>query len=95
MDAYIAEWTWFALGMVTASVYGWDKHKARTGGRRVSERTLLLWAAAGGWVGGLMAMWATRHKLRKRSFMVRFWMAAIIGTALWITIYWRTGFFLQ
>ena len=47
---------------------GWDKHLARCRRRRIPERVLLSWAAAGGALGGVLAMRLFRHKtLHRRS----------------------------
>lgn len=68
------------LGLViVASVasfaaYGLDKRRAATGGRRVPEQTLHLVDFLGGWPGGLAARRHFRHKTRKLSFRVAFWL---------------------
>lgn len=49
-------------------VYGYDKWRARRQGRRVSERTLLWFLFATGWVGCWAAMSLFRHKTVKASF---------------------------
>ena len=43
-----------AMSAVTFMAYGWDKRRARTGGRRVPERTLQTLALLGGWPGALL-----------------------------------------
>lgn len=43
---------------------GWDKRAARTGRRRVPERTLLAWAVLGGAGGGWLGMRLFHHKTR-------------------------------
>jgi uncharacterized membrane protein YsdA (DUF1294 family) len=63
------------LVLVNVAAYGvyWlDKRRAARGGRRVSERELLLWAAAGGSVGAWLAMQRLRHKTRKIGFRAIF-----------------------
>jgi len=64
------------LGLITFLIYGYDKLQARRGGRRVSERTLLLLALAGGALGGWAGMLIWRHKTRHAIF----WIAQIAGT---------------
>ncbi len=49
-----------------------DKHLARKHKRRISEKTLLLTAALGGALGGLLAMYAVRHKTKHWYFVL--WM---------------------
>jgi uncharacterized membrane protein YsdA (DUF1294 family) len=45
-----------------------DKRRALTGQWRISEATLLVWAAAGGWFGAKLAQRLFRHKTRKQPF---------------------------
>lgn len=44
------------MSAVTFFLMGWDKHLARCRRRRIPERVLLGWAAAGGALGGVLAM---------------------------------------
>ena len=55
---------------VTFFLMGWDKHLARSRRRRIPERVLLGWAAAGGALGGILAMQLFRHKTLHRHFSV-------------------------
>jgi uncharacterized membrane protein YsdA (DUF1294 family) len=71
-------------------VYRWDKRQAQRGARRISERTLLLLAWVGGWLGALVAVYGhrRRHKAQKASFMVPLWLAVIVwvvGAVYWIS----------
>ena len=50
------------MSAVTFFLMGWDKHLARCRRRRIPERVLLGWAAAGGALG--------RHKTLHRHFSV-------------------------
>lgn len=56
------------VNVLAYAVYWLDKRRAQRGRPRVRERELLLWAAAGGSVGALVAMRRHRHKTSKRSF---------------------------
>lgn len=47
-----------------------NKHLARCRRRRIPERVLLGWAAAGGALGGILAMQLFRHKTLHRHFSV-------------------------
>ena len=47
-----------------------DKHRARKNAWRISERTLLIIAAAGGSIGSLCGMYLVRHKTQKRKFTI-------------------------
>jgi len=46
--------TVLVMSLVSFCAYGWDKRRARNGGRRVSERTLQILAFFGGWPGALI-----------------------------------------
>ena len=50
--------------------FGMDKRKAIKGKWRIPERTLLLFALAGGSVGALLGMLVFRHKTQKRKFYI-------------------------
>lgn len=60
---------WF-LGACALEFFlmGYDKRQARRGGRRVAELTLLSLALLGGAAGGVMGMYAFRHKTRRWYF---------------------------
>lgn len=82
-----------ALGLVLLSLLAFgvalhDKRRARLGGRRVRERSLLLLALAGGWPGLAAAFLIVRHKTRKARFLVPFLLlAGLNATAL--ALAWR------
>ncbi len=57
-----------ALNVLTLLVYMDDKINARRGGRRTSERVLLMLSAAGGSAGALISIFIGRHKSRKPRF---------------------------
>ena len=57
-------WYLAAVNLVTFTVYGVDKAKARRGAWRVPEKTLFLLPLLGGSVGALLGMHVFRHKTR-------------------------------
>lgn len=60
-----------AVSLISASVTAWDKHVSGfRGRRRVSERTLLLLAAAGGSIAMYLTMLLIRHKTKHTVFML-------------------------
>lgn len=66
-----AGWMLLALyNVVIIAVYGWDKLRAKRGGRRTPENTLLWLAACFGAAGALLAIQLFRHKSRKPRFAV-------------------------
>ncbi len=68
--------------LVSFTMFGIDKQRARGGRQRISERTLLVSAAISGTVGAWAGMSAFRHKTAKHSFRRR--MVAV--TALDVTV---------
>jgi uncharacterized membrane protein YsdA (DUF1294 family) len=65
------------VNMLCFAAFGVDKGSARSGRRRVPERTLLLLAFAGGSGGALLASNVFHHKTRKQPFRNR--LLAIAG----------------
>lgn len=59
-----------AMSVLTFILFGTDKAKARSGGKRVPEKVLLSACALGGAAGGLLGMIVFRHKTRKPVFIV-------------------------
>ncbi|EPM70035.1 hypothetical protein A3SM_28103, partial [Pseudomonas syringae pv. actinidiae ICMP 18886] len=61
-----------------------DKRQAGNGGQRTPENVLHTVELLGGWPGALLAQQAFRHKTRKVSFQVVFWLIVLVHQALWI-----------
>ncbi|WP_115994323.1 DUF1294 domain-containing protein [Cohnella lupini] len=59
-----------------------DKSQAKKRGRRVPEKNLLLLAAIGGSIGGIVAMRVWRHKTKHASFSIGMPAILIVQTAL-------------
>jgi uncharacterized membrane protein YsdA (DUF1294 family) len=74
------------LSIITFAAYGCDKLAARRGTGRVSERTLHLLALSGGWPGGLAGQLLFRHKTRKASFQLCFWLTVLVNGAMLIIL---------
>ena len=78
--------SWMLIGYLAASTvafvaYAIDKTAAQNGRWRTSEGTLHLLALAGGWPGAWVAQQTLRHKSRKVSFRVFFWLTVILNCA--------------
>ena len=69
------------MSTITFIVYTIDKSAAQFGRWRTREATLHLLALAGGWPGALAAQQVLRHKSRKRSFRVVFWLTVVLNGA--------------
>ena len=78
-------WTWVYLGLnlLAFAVMRLDKSRARRGGRRLSETSLLMLAVPG-WTGTKLAQRVFRHKTQKRPFVVWLNMAVLAHLALWV-----------
>ena len=75
---------WYLLASaVTFAVYGYDKHKARVFGWRVTERTLHTLELAGGWPGAMLAQRRFRHKWRKATYMLTFRLIVATHVLAW------------
>ena len=57
---------------------GLDKRLAQSGGRRVPERRLFLLALLFGAPGGLLGMYAFRHKTKHWYFVLGYWALAVV-----------------
>jgi uncharacterized membrane protein YsdA (DUF1294 family) len=78
------EWLLFAyaaMSAVSLAAYGLDKSRAERAVRRTPERTLLALDLACGWPGGLVAQQLFRHKNRKTSYQIRFWLVVVANVA--------------
>ena len=63
-------------------LYGFDKRRAQKDGRRVPEKTLQLIALFGGWPGALIGQQFFRHKTKKISFQIVFWLCVILHLSI-------------
>ena len=66
------------INLATFAAFGLDKRAAVRGGRRVSERTLLALAAAGGTPAAFAGRLMFRHKTRKQPFVAWLWFIAAL-----------------
>lgn len=67
-----------AVNLATFAAFGWDKRRARTGGWRVRESTLLLLAFLGGTPGAFAGRVLFRHKTKKQPFMAQLWLVVAL-----------------
>ena len=79
-------WYLAAVNLVTFTVYGVDKAKARRGAWRVPEKTLFLLPLLGGSVGALLGRLVFRHKTKHWYFVwgIPLILLAQIALAVWV-----------
>lgn len=76
-------WAMTLMSLLTYGFYVRDKAAAVSGEWRVPEKTLHSLALFGGWPGALVAQARVRHKTRKLSFQLAFWLTVVLnGLAL-------------
>ena len=72
------------MSTIALGAYSWDKTSARRGARRISENALHLLELSGGWPGALVAQHWLRHKNRKLSYQLLFWVIVAAHLGSWI-----------
>ena len=60
------------VNVITFLMMGYDKHEAKKGNWRVSEKTLFTLVVLGGSIGGILGMFTFRHKTKKWYFRFGF-----------------------
>ena len=67
------------MSLITFFAYWRDKAAARANRWRTQESSLHILGLLGGWPGALIAQGSFRHKTRKRSFQIGFWLVLAIN----------------
>jgi uncharacterized membrane protein YsdA (DUF1294 family) len=89
MDLFAAVWFTVFNGAVFVA-FGFDKWRASRSKRRVSEFSLALLGALGGWPGGLLGMIVFHHKTAKLTFKLKYALALIpFAAECWAWLHWR------
>jgi len=78
------------VNLISFYLMGSDKRKAIKNKRRISEKTLFLWAVAGGSIGAIFGMKIFRHKTLHLSFTLGMPLIFLIEAA--IVVYIATTF---
>lgn len=60
------------VNVITFLIMGYDKHEAKKGNWRISEKTLFTLVVLGGSIGGIIGMFTFRHKTKKWYFKFGF-----------------------
>ena len=75
------------LNLVSFGLMAYDKHCAKTGKWRVSEKTLFLATACFGGLGGVLGMTLCRHKTKHWYFRIFFPVFLVIQVVLLVLGY--------
>lgn len=66
------------INIIGFTVFGIDKRKAIKHKRRISESSLLILTFLGGTIGALLGMLIFRHKISKKSFLLKFGLIVLV-----------------
>ncbi|MGE8175169.1 DUF1294 domain-containing protein [Pseudomonas fluorescens] len=72
------------VSLLAFLLYWHDKRKARADSWRTPENVLHAIELAGGWPGALLAQQVFRHKTRKVSYQLVFWIIVLLHQVFWI-----------
>lgn len=72
------------VSLLAFYLYWSDKRKARVDSWRTPENVLHAIELAGGWPGALLAQQVFRHKTRKVSYQLVFWIIVLLHEVFWI-----------
>jgi len=66
------------INLITLLVWGYDKFSSMKNSSRVSEINLLLGVFLGGTLGGILGIFIFRHKISKKSFLLKFFGVVVL-----------------
>ncbi|MBU6960324.1 DUF1294 domain-containing protein [Pseudomonas sp. CVAP len=72
------------VSLLAFCLYWSDKRKARADSWRTPENVLHAIELTGGWPGALLAQQVFRHKTRKVSYQLVFWIIVLLHEVFWI-----------
>ncbi len=76
-----------SINLVTLFYYGLDKFFAQRKLFRIPEKLLLFLSLVGGTLGALLGMFLFRHKTKKASFQLWFWIVVVVQIVIVYIIY--------
>jgi len=82
---------YLVASLLTFIMYALDKSAAKKGAWRTQESTLHLMSLAGGWPGALIAQQKLRHKSKKQSFRLVFWLTVFLNCSAFFWLFTPTG----
>jgi uncharacterized membrane protein YsdA (DUF1294 family)/cold shock CspA family protein len=82
---------YMVVSLLTFIMYAVDKSAAKRGDWRTQESTLHFLSIAGGWPGAIVAQQKLRHKSKKQSFRVVFWVTVLLNCGAFVWLFTPTG----
>lgn len=82
---------YFVASCIAYLAYAIDKAASLKGHWRTSESTLHFFALVGGWPGGMLAQRNLRHKTKKKSFQITYWITVLLNCAVFLWLNSPTG----
>lgn len=71
-------YSFLTLNILAFMITAYDKRLAIANKKRISEETLLTFAAVGGTIGSALAMYVFRHKTSKKYYLFKFYRIVFI-----------------
>ena len=72
--------------LLAFGLYRYDKQQAKAGQWRTPEKILHGVELLGGWPGALVAQQMFRHKTRKWSYQLLFWLIVVVHQVVWVDV---------
>ena len=73
--------------LLAFGLYRYDKQQAKAGQWRTPEKILHGVELLGGWPGALVAQQMFRHKTRKLSYQLLFWLIVVVHQVVWVDVF--------
>lgn len=86
----IIGWYLLTVNVICFAAMGIDKYKAKHQKWRIPERTLFIFAAIGGSVGGILGIYTFRHKTLHKKFTIGFPAILVVQAGLVVLGYFVT-----
>ena len=80
-------YSFLTLNILAFLITAYDKRLAINHKKRISEETLLTFAAIGGTIGSALAMYIFRHKTAKRYYLFKFYRIIFIQIIIGIAVF--------
>ena len=80
-------YSFLTLNILAFIITAYDKRLAIVQKKRISEETLLTFAAVGGTIGSALAMYIFRHKTSKKYYLFKFYRIVFIQILIGIAVF--------